>query len=380
MSYRTLQASSVLLLVCVLSFSGNATQFRSGITVTIPQGETIADELYAAGQYVVIGGAVENDLLAAGGQVSLPGSVAKSASVAGGNVNVTGRVSGNLRAVGGTINLSGVSDSNVSLAGGTINVVSNAQIARDLSLAAGQATMDGTIGGNLFAAGGQVTVNGRVRGNARISADRVIIGPGTVINGDLIYSSPTKAEIGSGARIIGKTVYQPRPLPEKRETPILKSVMWLVSFLMLFLVGVVITALTPALITGVADRLARPLWMSLVIGFALLVGIPVVVIISMITIIGIPLALILLVIYLISVYLSRLFVGMAIGRLLFTKLGKPSPSPYLGLLVGLLILWILIGIPYVGWFLHFLALIAGLGGLAVQRFHMLRDLRREGRL
>jgi len=380
MSYQTLQASSLLLLVCVLSFSGSATEFRSGTTVTIPQGERITDELYAAGQNVVIGGAVENDLMAIGGQVSLPGSVAQSASVAGGSVNVTGKVSGNLRAAGGTIDISGVSDSNVSLLGGTINVVSNARIARDLSLAAGQATISGTVWGNLFAKGGQVTVNGRVRGNARIAADRVIIGSGAVIDGDLIYSSPRKAEIASGARITGKTIYQPRPMPEKREAGGLKFGMWLLSFLMLFLVGVVLTALTPALITGVADRLARPLWMSLLIGFALLVGIPVVVIISMITIIGIPLALILLAVYLISVYISRLFVGIAIGRLLFAKLGKPSLSPYLSLLVGLLILWILIGIPYIGWFVHLVALITGLGGLAVQRFHMLRDLRREGRL
>ncbi|MCL6629194.1 MAG: hypothetical protein K6U00_06315, partial [Armatimonadetes bacterium] len=325
-------------------------------------------------------GAVENDLMAVGGQVSLPGSVAQSASVAGGSVNVTGKVSGNLRAAGGTIDLSGVSDSNVSLVGGTINLVSNARIARDLSLAAGQATISGTVGGNLFAKGGQVTVNGRVRGNAKIAADRVIIGSGAVIDGDLIYSSPRKAEIASGARITGITIYQPQPMPEKREAGGFKFGMWLLSFLMLFLVGVVLTALTPALITGVADRLARPLWMSLLIGFALLIGIPVVVIISMITIIGIPLALILLAVYLISVYISRLFVGIAIGRLLFAKLGKPSLSPYLSLLVGLLILWILIGIPYIGWFVHLVALITGLGGLAVQRFHMLRDLRREGRL
>jgi len=84
--------------------------------------------------------------------------------------------------------------------------------------------------------------------------------------------------------------------------------------------------------------------------------------------------------YLISVYLSRAFVGLAIGRWLFRRLGRESVSPYLGFFVGLIILWLLIAIPFVGWLIHLLALLLGLGALATVRHAMMKDLRAEGRI
>jgi hypothetical protein len=98
------------------------------------------------------------------------------------------------------------------------------------------------------------------------------------------------------------------------------------------------------------------------------------------TLIGLPIALILLISYLILLYFSNVFAALAIGKWLFAKFGRPQMSLYLDLLVGLLILWLLIAIPYVGGLIHFIAILLGIGSMAAQRYPLVRDLRREGRL
>ncbi len=200
------------------------------------------------------------------------------------------------------------------------------------------------------------------------------------MRGNLVYTSAQKASIAEGARVMGETIHRPTPEREKAPAWVWKVPLSLFGFLALFLAGVVMTAVAPKTIEAVADRARSSPWLSLLLGFVLLVVVPVIVMFLLITLIGMPLALFLVAMYLIVIYLSRAFVGLAIGRWLFARFGRPQVSPYLGLLVGLLILWLLLAIPYVGLLLHLVVILLGLGALAVQRYTWLRDLRREGRL
>lgn len=152
------------------------------------------------------------------------------------------------------------------------------------------------------------------------------------------------------------------------------------TLLALFVVGAVVIAISPRATEATADRLITAPWMSLLIGFILLVAVPAAVGLIAITLIGIPLSLILLFMYVIMIYFSRAFAALAIGRWLFARFGKPGMSLYVDLLVGLLILWLLIAIPYVGWLIHLIAVLLGIGAAAAQRYALLRDLRREGRV
>ncbi len=129
-----------------------------------------------------------------------------------------------------------------------------------------------------------------------------------------------------------------------------------------------------------ADRIGGAPWVSLLVGFILLVVAPVAAAVVMLTLIGIPLALLMLFGYLVVLYVGRVFVGLAIGRWLFTKFRRPQMSLYVDLLVGLLILWLLGVIPYVGWAVRAVALLLGLGALASERYSLMRELRAEGRI
>ena len=379
MRYRFCIVAGVVLALMLELTPALATEVRSGMSVVVDAGATINDELYASGQNVAIDGIVSGDLMAVGSQVSLRGKVGRSASLMGSTVDVSGSVGDNLRAAGARVSVSGKVGDNASLAGATVTLTKAASVGRDLQAAAGDLRIEGSVGRNLRAAGGQVTIKGTIGGKARIDASQLTLGPKALIKGDLIYSSPQKADIADGARVLGEKTYKPVPVREKREAKGWKFALWLVSFIALYALGAVVIAFAPATVASSADRVIRAPWISLLVGFLVLVAVPVAVLIIMATLIGIPLALILLAMYLIMIYISRLFVSAAIGRWLFAKFGRPQVSLYLGLLVGLLILWLLLLIPFAGWLIHLVAIFLGIGGLAAERYAMMRELRAEGR-
>ncbi|HUV04437.1 MAG TPA: hypothetical protein VMX94_04950 [Armatimonadota bacterium] len=381
MKFRSYVVLGAAIAALMIGFApASATEFRGDIAVVVDEGTTVNDELYASGQNVAINGSVTGDLLAAGSKVSLRGKAGESASLMGGDIDVSGSVGGNLRAAGGQVTISGTVADNASVAGGMVDLTKTARVGRDLQAASGDLRIEGNVGRDLRAAGGNVTINGKIGRNARIDGGQLTLGPSSLIQGDLTYTSSQKASIAPGARILGKTTYHAAPPRAKPAAPGWRFGLWLISFLALFAVGATVIAVAPATAASAADKVISAPWISLLVGFILLVVVPVAVAIVAATLIGIPLALILLAMYVIMIYLSRLFVGLAIGRWLFARFGRPQMSLYVDLLVGLAILWLLVLIPRAGWFIHLIAIFLGLGALAAQRYAVMRQLRAEGRI
>jgi cytoskeletal protein CcmA (bactofilin family) len=370
-----------LILLVAGAQAGLGTEVRSGTLVSVPSGTTVPDDLMAFGQDISVGGKVSGDLLAFGSQVSSEGNIAQDAVVAAGTVNIGGRVGDDLRAAGGTVNVVGVIGDNASVAGGTITMANTSSIGRDLQVAGGNVAINGAVRRNLQVAGGDVTINGTIGGDVRANADQLALGPGAVIRGNLTYTSGKKVNISPGARVAGNIVFKPRPAKERRAPGIAGSVaFWLITFFALYLVGVLLVALAPRMAVEIADRISGAAGVSLLVGLILLVVVPIVAVFMMVTVIGIPLAFILLFAYAVMIYISRIYVGLAIGRWIFGRAGRTETSPYLNLLIGLLIIWLVGAMPVVGWLVNFVAIIIGLGALAYHRYDLTCGLRREGRL
>jgi len=352
---------------------------RSGTVISLPEGSVVADDLVIFGQNINVGAKAPGDLTAFGSGVFLSGTTVQDVMLAGGRIDVTGKVGDDLRAAGGDITISGSVADDASVAGGTVILTSTSRIGSDLQVAGGTIRLEGSIGRNLNAAGGQVVIDGEVGGNVQVKANQLTVGPRAHIKGDLVYAGPKKADIASGAQILGKKIYQ----PELARRPVVPAFGWffrIVGFLALFVVGVIIIAISPRAMESTADRVIATPWISLLVGFIILAVVPVAIVIIAATVIGIPLALILLAMYLITIYFSRIFVALAIGRWLFARFGRSGVSPYLGFLVGLVILWLIVMIPYIGWFIKLIAMLLGLGALAAQRYHLVRELRQEGKI
>lgn len=370
----------VVFIVLAAVSAASAAVFRGERLVTVEQDVVVEDEFYAAAQTVSVNGSVLDDLLAAGNQVTIRGRVGESASLAGSTVDISGAVDGNLRAVGGTLEISGKIGRNATVAGGTVVVSRGASILRDLQVGAGTVRISGNTDGNVRIGGGQVNLDGEIGGNARIDAAKLVIGPRAVIRGNLVYASPQRAEIDPAAQILGDVVFREKVVREKEPSRYWKLSLWLLCLTGIYAVGCLLLAIAPVSVRGTTDKLAGSPWLSLLLGLILIAVLPALIAIALATVIGIPLGLILLAMYLIVLYISRVFVGLAIGRFIVRKLSKSEKSPYIMLLVGLIILWALLAIPICGRLIHVIAILFGLGAIALSRYAQIRDLRADGRI
>ncbi|TMF59748.1 MAG: DUF342 domain-containing protein [Chloroflexi bacterium] len=90
-----------------LPVGASAADLRQGPSVTISRGQTINDDIYAAGGTISIDGNVNGSVIAAGGTITVSGTVSRDVMVAGGTINVTGKVGGSIRAAGGNLTING---------------------------------------------------------------------------------------------------------------------------------------------------------------------------------------------------------------------------------------------------------------------------------
>src|SRR5207244_6068220 len=113
-------------------------------------------------------------------------------------------------------------------------------------------------------------------------------------------------------------------------------------------------------------------WRSLGLGFGVLVGAPVAMIVVAITLVGLPLSLMLFAVYLVAIYLAKIWVAAFLGRMLLKPAGATKGEWVLGLLVGLLILNVIGFIPYLGGLIHLAVICLGMGAFAWQLYRVSR--------
>lgn len=367
-------------LLCTAA-AAHASALRSGNRISISQGTTLNDEVYAFGQSVVVVGAVADDASIFANEIRIAesGSVAGSANIAGSSVDVAGAVGRNLRLAGSDVTVSGRVGGNAAIAGAEILIAGAGSVGRDLYAAGSNVDVQGRVGRKATINAEKVTVNAPIGGDVRIDAGKITIGSRAVINGDLVYTSPQKATIDPGARITGRTIHQRQTEHKSALGPLLWFLRF-VGFISLFLTGLILLALAPKT-TGdaAATAFAKP-WVSMLIGFVFLIALPAVAVVLIFTLVGIPLALILAAMYLILIYVSRVVISLAVGNWLISRAGRTGVSRFTAFFVGLLAFVILTWIPVVGGFVSFVGLLLGLGALAWERYNFLRQLRAEERL
>ncbi len=100
-------------------------------------------------------------------------------------------------------------------------------------------------------------------------------------------------------------------------------------------------------------------------GLVLVVPLAVLLAVSVIGIVLIPLE---MAIVLFAVLLGFIAVSQLVGRKLFTVLKRHDQSLMRETIWGLIILWLIGWIPYVGWMVKMCAIVIGLGGVLLTRF------------
>lgn len=402
--------TAVLLLL--LAPTASATEIRGGDTVVISAGETVNDDLYLAGNRIVIDGVVNGDLIAGAAEVVINGEVTGDLLAGASMIMINGRVGDDVRAAGALLQLgpeAQVGDE-IMNTGSALVLERGSQVGGDVNFFGGQATIDGAIGGDLRSSSAGLTFNGSVAGDLDAtvgSADSQFafnpmqfmpnapampptvpglqVGPDAEIGGSVNLDVPDPATAAAVPDDFEATVtVSPTTTDEPAPNPFLDYLSEFAGrFLVLFLAGAAIVWLLPGLLRDSAARLAAEPWASLGWGALLYflvplllfaVGLGVGLLALLLGLIGLGgvggtlffytllvLAAAMLLFAVVLGLLAKVVAGYAIGRALLR--GRAQDGPWLPLVVGVLIVALLAALPFVGWLANWLFSAFGLGAL-----------------
>ena len=342
---------------------------RTGQTVVVS--EALQDDLYLAGGTVTATAKVDGDVVAAGGTVDLAGDVSGSVLTVGGTVTAGGMIGRTLRAAGGVVTVDSRIKGDAVLAGGAVRVESAAQIGRDLVVGGGSVNVSGTVGRNAVIGSGDVVIGGAIRGDVEIQANRIVVLRTARIGGALRYFADQPIEIQAGAQIAGGTTQMPAPSrPRQAIGAPFSARFWLwrgiAEMIGLLVLGFVTFAVVPRGAFLVVREVQERFGLSLLTGFILLVTVPVAAVLLVFTVVGIPLSVIGMLLYAATLYPGLVFVAAWLGHWVLQRMRRPGgegPSIYWSVAAGSIALAVLFAVPFAGWVIRLIAILAGFGAL-----------------
>ena len=340
----------------------------------------IGDNTFVFGGSVRIDQPVTGDLIAAGGSIDVDAPVAGDAVLAGGNLRVTAKVEQSVYAGGGHLILDAPIGRNLRVGGGQVEIGPMAAIGGNVTVGGGQVTLRGPVKGNVTVGGGRVLIDGAVEGNVESYVGGLSLGPNARLAGTLRYRSgaelvrdPAATVAGAVERLAtpGRSVAAPAPAPRdggwdadtSRAGP---SWFWTAG---LMAVAALLVGALPVTTMRVADGLRTRLGWSLLWGFIALVCIPVAALILLFTIIGIPVALLVLLLYLALLLVGYVGSAIGLGQWVLARLRADAAQRtgwrVAAAMAAVVSLALLGSLPWVGHFVALLAVVAGIGAIAL---------------
>jgi hypothetical protein len=338
--------------VITLSTSTPANAYLAGGQVTV--NAALPADLCAAAGTITVTAPIAGDALLAGGTVELQKPVNGDARIAGGRVLVDDTVKGDLMAVGGLVTVSG-KPTDAYIGGGTVEMTDGAN-------------------GPVTIYGADVYLSGEFYGNVNVVAsDRVSLADNTVIHGSLRYNAPEQAEIPSSANITGGVAYtgaEPYlPTPQQAKTFALAG-FW-VFILVRITAALVATGLIAGIFPMLTDRVVestltrspeRFILLGL-LGFGGFVVAPILFILLVISFVGIGVSLVLGAAYLLFLLLAYIYGSVLAGAIVMRWIFKNTNVTWRTAILGVIILYVVGIIPYIGTLIRFILEAAAGGSL-----------------
>ena len=330
---------------------------------------TFGNDIFMTGSNVRMTTGSAGDAILAGSWISTSGVVQGDEIATGGQVNLGANVEGSLYAAGGHLRLDGKVARNARIAGGRIELGPGADVQGGLSVGGSEVAINGRVGKYLQVGAGHTRIDGRVGGDVDVASGELDVGPDAVIDGVLTYYGPQPATVAGGAVIRGGTHYVERkhwgPARHRRGFGV-GAWIWLAGWI---IAGSILLALWPGFAHSVSEAARREPWIALLVGFAVLVCVPVALLMLTLSLIGIPLALLLFCLYLLLLPLGYLAAAAAIGEWVLARVHRGAEiftRQRILMLIGVLIvLFVLTRVPLLGGTLRFLLIIAGIGSLVI---------------
>jgi hypothetical protein len=242
------------------------------------------------------------------------------------------------------------------------------KIGGDVAVAEGQKVK------NVVAIGGQITIKGTVTGHAIAIGGSVVLTRSAIVEGNVI-SVGGVIVIAKGAEVYGS-------LKEINSSDIAASlasalnedwegwswvfaILSLLVFIGILILAILLVTLIPKPICLVSTAIKEYPFKVFFVGLLMLVSIvplAVLLTISVLGIVFIPLEMAVVVCFALVGFIAA---AQITGEKFFALLKKQDQSLIIDVFWGLIILWFVGWIPYVGWMIKVLAMVLGLGGVLV---------------
>ncbi len=240
------------------------------------------------------------------------------------------------------------------------NIIVNGQIEGDIIALAEKIEVNGRVGGNIRALSSEINLNGPVARNITVLADRMSLGENSLITWDAYVAS---SYFENNGLINGELKHHDlNKKSTEKNNPWSFAWSFIYKFFCALIVGLVLIFIGKKILPDLFKTLEKNHRKTLLSGLLLLIIPPFIFFFLTITLIGIPLMLILFALYLLLIYLTKIFIALFVGKMITNKLLKKENENLIWpLILGLLIVYLLLAIPYFGAFLSFIFIILGLG-------------------
>ncbi|MFH1080879.1 MAG: hypothetical protein V1766_11600 [Pseudomonadota bacterium] len=230
---------------------------------------------------------------------------------------------------------------------------------------------------NVFVFGGQITVHGTVEQHVVAIGGSAVLTRTAVVGGDVFVLGGIIA-IGNGADVRG-TVTEINSSNISDAISDLLSDDWegwswlfaifsVVVFVITLVIAIPIVALIPKPIVTISEGIAQHTYRAILAGFIGLLMIAPVAVLLTLSVIGIVLIPLEMILVICAAIFGFIVVAQILGKRVLSLAKKPNDSLVRQTFWGLLVLWIIGWIPYVGLMIKVLAIVVGLGGVMITRF------------
>jgi cytoskeletal protein CcmA (bactofilin family) len=373
-----MRLAALLVLLLPLSVGAATLEADTSVEVTEPP----LGNSYLAGSEVKVDAPLPGDLIAAAGTLLVLAPVEGDGLLAAGTIELAGPFSGDVRAAGGSVRVGDAITGELAVLAGRLRVDGPVG---EVRAAGGTLDLLSGAGGTVEAYGGTITLAGEFMGNVRVVAsDQVILSEGTIIHGAFEYNAPQEALIPASAVLEGGTSYIGSssflPTTEEAETFALAGIG------IFFLVRLVAAMLAAGLVTGLflgfarnivetAERSPKRFLLLTLLGFAVAVATPILIILLLASFVGIGIAAVLGATYVLLLLLGYLYAAVIAGSLFARAVLKRPGVSWRSAAFGMLLLYLLGLIPGAGILITFVLSSAAIGAICVifYRFSFGRD-------
>jgi len=230
---------------------------------------------------------------------------------------------------------------------------------------------------NVVVIGGQITISGAVDNNvvavggSVVLTKTAVVGGNVVSLGGIIVSARDSQIVGTTTEINSSNLFETLTTALSAEWEGWSWIFAIISlsiFLVILVLALLIVALLPKPVRTIAEAIGENTFKVALTGLLGLVLIAPLALLLTISVVGIALIPLEVIVVVCSVLLGFIAVGQLIGKKVLKLFHRSNPSMLRETFWGLIILWLIGWIPYIGWMVKAIALVIGLGAALITRF------------